>query len=77
MKASIGVAAIAVIVLIASALTLVAAGGTAFVFLQELPPANDLARAALMKGWSPLGNELARLDQVDDVDLGVAMEHDE
>lgn len=51
--------------------------GTAFVFLQELPPANDLARAALMKGWSPLGDELARLDGIDDVDLGVALDHDE
>ncbi len=50
--------------------------GTAFVFLQELPPANDLARAALMQGWTPLADELARLDGIDEVDLGVAS-HDE
>jgi hypothetical protein len=48
------------------------ATGTAFVFLQELPPATDLARAALMKGWTPLSDELARMDAKDDVDLGLA-----
>ena len=47
--------------------------GTAFVFLQELPPAQDLALAALSGGWQPLHRELARLDGMDDVDLGVAL----
>lgn len=45
--------------------------GTAFVFLQELPPAEDLATAALARGWEPLHADLLRLDQADDVDLGV------
>ena len=48
------------------------AAGTAFVFLQELPPAQDLALAAVKNGWQPLCNDLTRLDGVDDVDLGVA-----
>ena len=49
------------------------ATGTAFVFLQELPPAQELAMAALAHGWQPLQKELARLDSMDDVDLGVAL----
>ena len=49
------------------------ATGTAFVFMQELPPAQDLALAALCNGWQPLGKELTRLDGMDDVDLGVAL----
>ena len=48
------------------------AAGAAFVFLQELPPAQDLALAAVKHGWQPLLQDLARLDGVDDVDLGVA-----
>ena len=51
--------------------------GAAFVFLQELPPAEDLALAALAHGWQPLQHELARLDGVDDVDLGVAVQGDD
>ncbi len=47
--------------------------GAAFVFLEDLPPANDLAFAALSGGWGPLHEDLLRLDAVDDVDLGVAM----
>lgn len=47
--------------------------GTAFVFLQELPPVDDLAYAALARGWEPLHADLLRLDATDDVDLGVAM----
>ena len=47
--------------------------GTAFVFLQELPPVEDLTFAALAHGWQPLQRDLLRLDQVDDVDLGMAM----
>ena len=50
--------------------------GTAFVFLQELPPAHDLAVAALSGGWKPLHRELSRLDGMDDVDLGVALGDD-
>lgn len=46
--------------------------GTAFVFLQELPGAQELARAAAEQAWQPLVNDLAKLDAVDDVDLGVA-----
>ncbi len=52
------------------------AAGTAFVFLQELPPAQELAMAALANGWQPLQRELARLDGMDDVDLGVALGDD-
>ena len=50
--------------------------GTAFVFMQELPPAQDLALAALCNGWQPLEKELTRLDGMDDVDLGVALGDD-
>ena len=46
--------------------------GAAFVFLQELPPPQDLALAAVKNGWQPLLKDLARLDGVDDVDAGVA-----
>ncbi len=46
--------------------------GAAFVFLQELPPVEDLAFAALAGGWQPLHADLLRLDEVDDVDLGMA-----
>lgn len=49
------------------------ATGTALVFLQELPPAQELAMAAVANGWQPLQRELARLDGMDDVDLGVAL----
>lgn len=45
--------------------------GAAFVFLEELPPADDLAFAALASGSAPLRDDLLRLDAVDDVDLGV------
>jgi hypothetical protein len=47
--------------------------GAAFVFLEDLPPPEDLAYAALAGGWEPLRNELLRLDAIDDVDLGVAV----
>ena len=46
--------------------------GAAFVFMQDLPPAEDLAFAALAAGWQPLHEDLLRLDDVDDVDLGMA-----
>ena len=51
--------------------------GAAFVFLQELPPAEDLAFAALSGGWHNLGDDLAKLDGMDDVDLGLAMVKDD
>ena len=47
--------------------------GAAFVFLEDLPPPEDLAYAALAGGWRPLHQDLMRLDTLDDVDLGVAM----
>jgi hypothetical protein len=51
--------------------------GAAFVFMQELPPAQDLALAAVSGGWQPLRKELSRLDGMDDVDLGVALGDDQ
>ena len=51
--------------------------GAAFVFLKELPPAEELARAAVRHGWQPLLADLARLDPMDDADLGVAVTRDE
>ncbi len=45
------------------------AAGAAFVFLEELPPAGDLAYEALATGSAPLREDLQRLDAVDDVDL--------
>jgi hypothetical protein len=51
--------------------------GAAFVFLEDLPPADDLAFAALANGWQPLRDDLVRLDPIDDVDLGVAMAGDD
>ncbi len=47
-------------------------GARAFVFLEELPPVDDLAFAALAGGWEPLRADLLRLDVMDDVDLGLA-----
>lgn len=45
--------------------------GAAFVFLEDLPPADDLALAALEHGSAPLRDDLLRLDPIDDVDLGM------
>jgi hypothetical protein len=50
--------------------------GAAFVFLEDLPPAEDLAFAALARGWEPLHDDLLRLDPIDDVDLGMAVRTD-
>jgi hypothetical protein len=47
--------------------------GASFVFLTDLPPTNDLAYAALVKGCGPVRDDLMRLDDVDEVDLGVAL----
>jgi hypothetical protein len=47
--------------------------GAAFVFLQELPPTEDLALAAVAQGSGALRDDLLRLDAVDDVDLGVSV----
>jgi len=46
--------------------------GTAFVFLEDLPPAEDLALSALTQVSGPLRDDLLRLDPIDDPDLGVA-----
>ncbi len=43
--------------------------GAAFVMLEELPSAEDLAFGALAGGWQPLHQDLLRLDTIDDVDL--------
>jgi hypothetical protein len=43
--------------------------GAAFVFLEDLPPANDLALSALAQGSGPLRDDLLRLDPIDDADL--------
>jgi hypothetical protein len=51
--------------------------GAAFVFLQELPPAEDLAFATLAGAWQPMVGDLQKLDEVDDVDLGMAVIHDD
>jgi hypothetical protein len=45
------------------------AAGTAFVFLEELPPAGDLAFSVLATGAAPLRDDLLRLDPIDDADL--------
>jgi tetratricopeptide (TPR) repeat protein len=45
--------------------------GATFVFLQDLPPTEDLAFAALSGGWQPVRADLLRLDATDDVDLGL------
>lgn len=50
--------------------------GATFVFLEDLPPPEDLAYAALAAGWQPLRDDLVRLDPIDDVDLGVAAYED-
>ena len=46
--------------------------GAAFVFLEDLPPAEDLALTALSQDAAPLRDDLLRLDPIDDVDLGLA-----
>ena len=47
------------------------AAGTAFVFLEELPPAGDLALSVLAPGSAPLRDDLLRLDPIDDADLAL------
>ena len=49
-------------------------GGAGFVFLEELPPTEDLVFAVAAGGWEPLRDDLARLDEVDDADLDVVVE---
>lgn len=49
------------------------AAGAAFVFLEELPPANDLALAALAQSSRSVREDLVNMDAVDDVDLGVVV----
>ncbi len=52
------------------------AAGTAFVFLEELPPASDLALTVLAPGSAPLRDDLLRLDPIDDADLAMEGTHD-
>src|SRR4029079_1810787 len=47
--------------------------GAAFLFMQELPPTEDLAYAAIAKGSTALRDDLLRMDAVDDADLGVSV----
>ncbi|HEX7078284.1 MAG TPA: hypothetical protein VF363_07680 [Candidatus Eisenbacteria bacterium] len=51
--------------------------GAAFVFLEDLPPASDLALTALSQGYGPVRDDLLRLDPIDDVDLGQAPPDDD
>jgi hypothetical protein len=46
--------------------------GAAFVFLEELPPAEDLALTVLAQGYAPLRDDLLRHDPIDEVDLGLS-----
>lgn len=48
------------------------AAGAAFVFLEELPGADELAYTALTENFSPLRGDLLKLDTVDDAELTVA-----
>ena len=46
--------------------------GAAFVMLEDLPPTDELAYAALARGWKTVHADLQRLDEFDEVDLGLA-----
>lgn len=45
-------------------------GGQPWVFLDDLPPAGDLAFAALVGEWRPVLGALKRLEPVDEADVG-------
>lgn len=45
--------------------------GAAFVFLQELPPVEDLALAAVAQSSGALRDDLLKLDAIDDIDIGI------
>ncbi len=47
--------------------------GAAFVLLEELPSTEELAYGALAQASASVHRDLARLDGVDDVDLGIAV----
>lgn len=49
------------------------AAGAAFVFMEDLPPADDLALAALTQSSRSVRDDLVNMDDVDDVDLGVVV----
>ncbi|HTK70258.1 MAG TPA: hypothetical protein VL857_10670 [Candidatus Eisenbacteria bacterium] len=49
------------------------AAGAAFVFMEDLPPADDLALAALTQSSRSVRDDLVNMDNVDDVDLGVVV----
>ena len=46
--------------------------GAAAVMLEDLPPTEELAYAALVRGWKPVHADLQHLDEIDEVDLGLA-----
>ena len=48
--------------------------GAAFVLLQDLPSAQDLAYAALARASRNVHDDVVRLDPIDDVDLGLTVE---
>jgi len=45
------------------------AAGAAFVMLQELPSARELAQATAENGWQSVRESLVRLDGVDDAEV--------
>lgn len=47
-------------------------GGPDPVFLDDVPPVEDLAFAAMVKGWEAVLEDLRRLDPIDDLDLEAA-----
>jgi hypothetical protein len=51
--------------------------GAAFVFLEDLPPATDLALSAPTHGSGPLRDDLLRLDPIDDADLDMGEPDDD
>jgi hypothetical protein len=44
-------------------------GHSPWVFLDDLPPADDLAFAALVNGWQPIYETIRRFDPLDDADI--------
>jgi hypothetical protein len=51
--------------------------GAAFLFMEDLPPQEDMAYAALAGGWQSVASDLARIDPIDDVDLNVEVAGDD
>jgi hypothetical protein len=44
-------------------------GAQPWVFLDDLPPPEDLAFAALVDGWQPISDTIRRFDPLDDADI--------